>query len=62
LENWKINGGVMENKKVKGGDFGGTKNEHKQNNEGDKESKRKWSGYKPPKPKLQRDRKCKGLI
>ncbi|GAA0063392.1 hypothetical protein [Clostridium sporogenes] len=52
----------MENKKVKGGDFGGTKNEHKQNNEGDKESKRKWSGYKPPKPKLQRDRKCKGLI
>ena len=51
--------GVMRNKKLKGGDFGGTKNEHKQNNGGDKESKRKWSGYKPPKPKLQRDRKCK---
>lgn len=31
----------MRNKKVKGGDFGGTKNEHKQNNGGDKESKRK---------------------
>ncbi|AKC63132.1 Uncharacterised protein [Clostridium sporogenes] len=31
----------MENKKVKGGDFGGTKNEYKQNNGGDKESKRK---------------------
>ena len=27
----------MENKKVKGGDFDGTKNEHKQNNGGDKE-------------------------
>ncbi|APC80684.1 TPA: DnaD domain protein [Clostridium botulinum] len=62
LENWKINGGVIENNKVKGGEVDGIKNHHEQNNGGDTKPKGKWSGYKPPKPKLQRDRECKGLI